>query len=95
MWLSNAAGPQPTWIQFEFDKVHILHEMWVWNSNTSFETAIGYGFKDVTIEYSLDGVDYTTLGSTHEFARATGREGVGGDLRRQDHDAWLGFSRKT
>ncbi|MBW1945536.1 MAG: discoidin domain-containing protein, partial [Deltaproteobacteria bacterium] len=72
MWLSNAAGPQPTWIQFEFDCVYMLHEMWVWNSNTELETAIGYGFKDVTIEYSVDGTDYTTLGATHEFAPATG-----------------------
>ena len=30
--------------------------------------SIGYGFKDVTIEYSVDGIDYTTLGTTHEFA---------------------------
>ena len=74
MWLSDAAGPQPSWIEFEFDKVHVLHEMWVWNSNTNFEAAIGYGFKDVTIEYSVDGTDYTTLGTTHEFAPATGTD---------------------
>ncbi len=72
MWLSNAAGPQPTWIEFEFDKVYALHEMWVWNSNRDLEPVIGYGFKDVTIEYSIDGTDYTTLGTTHEFAPATG-----------------------
>jgi hypothetical protein len=74
MWVSDFAGPQPTWIQFEFDRVCVLHEMWVWNSNTELEKAIGYGFKDVTIEYSLDGVDYTTLGTTHEFAQATGTD---------------------
>ena len=72
MWLSSAAGPQPTWIQFEFEKIHKLHEMWVWNSNDSLEPAIGLGFKDVAIEYSTDGVEFMTLGSTHEFAQGPG-----------------------
>jgi len=72
MWLSGIAGPQPTWIEFQFDNVYKLHEMWVWNSNDSLEPAIGFGFKDVTIEYSVNGTDYTTLGTTHEFARAPG-----------------------
>ena len=75
MWLSELGGPQPTWIQFEFDEVQMLHEMLVWNSNTELESSVGFGFKDVTIEYSLDGVDYATLGTTHEFARAPGVEG--------------------
>jgi hypothetical protein len=72
MWLSSAAGPQPTWIQFEFDRIHKLHEMWGWNSNDSLEPVIGLGFKDVTIEYSTDGVEFMTLGSTHEFAQGPG-----------------------
>jgi len=72
MWLSNAAGPQPSWIEFEFDKVYKLHELWVWNSNEFLEPMVGLGVKDVSIEYSVDGNDYTTLGTTHEFARAPG-----------------------
>jgi len=72
MWLSIAAGPQPTWIKFEFDKVYKLHELWVWNSNDSLESMIGFGFKDVAIEYSVNGTDYTTLGTTHQFTRALG-----------------------
>ena len=72
MWLSGKEGPQPTWIEFEFEGAYKLHEMWVWNSNDSLEDLIGLGFKNVTIEYSADGVDYTTLGTTHEFARAPG-----------------------
>ncbi|MHC4596693.1 MAG: galactose-binding domain-containing protein, partial [Planctomycetota bacterium] len=72
MWLSDAAGPQPAWIEYEFDKVYSLHEMWVWNANESMEPVIGFGFKDVTIEYSTNGTDYMTLGTTHEFARGTG-----------------------
>jgi hypothetical protein len=72
MWLSDIAGPQPTWIEFEFDNVYKLHELWVWNSNEFLEPMVGFGFKDVTIEYSVNGTDYTTLGTTHEFARAPG-----------------------
>jgi len=72
MWLSSAAGPQPTWIQYEFNKVYKLHEMWVWNSNEGIELALGFGFKEVTIEYSTNGADYTTLGTTHQFAQAPG-----------------------
>jgi len=72
MWLSDLTLDQPTWIDFEFDKIHKLHEMWIWNYNDTTEPTIGSGFKDVTIEYSVDGIDYTTLGETHEFARAPG-----------------------
>jgi len=74
MWLSSMAGPQPVWIEFELDKVYKLHEMWVWNSNDSLEPAVGFGLKDVTIEYSVDGANYATLGATHEFARAPGTD---------------------
>ncbi len=72
MWLSSRDEFQPAWIEYEFDGVYKLYEMWVWNSNDSLEPAIGFGFKDVTIKYSVDGTDYTTLGTTHEFARAPG-----------------------
>jgi len=72
MWLSDLMGPQPTWIEFQFDKVYKLHEMWVWNQNQPIELAIGYGFKSVSIEYSVDGVSYTPLGTGKEFARAPG-----------------------
>ncbi len=72
MWLSSMTGPQPTWIEFQFDKTYELHQMWVWNSNQSLEPVLGLGIKDVSIEYSVNGTDYTTLGTTHTFARAPG-----------------------
>ncbi|MCH8121349.1 MAG: hypothetical protein IIC00_16690, partial [Planctomycetes bacterium] len=71
MWLSGDE-PNGAWIEYELDKVHKLHEMWVWNHNGMLESVLGFGFKDVTIEYSTNGTDYTTLGTTHEFARAPG-----------------------
>jgi len=74
MWLSNIAGPQPTWIQYEFDKVYKLHQMWAWNYNSSTEPVVGFGVKEATIEYSADGTNWTTLGTTHEFARGPGAD---------------------
>ena len=75
MWLSSLTGQQPTWIQYEFDKVYKLHQMWVWNHNTLIEAAIGLGIKEATIEYSTDGATWTPLDTTHEFARAPGAAG--------------------
>ncbi len=72
MWLSDTAGPQPTWIEFQFDKIYKLHEMWVWNYNEFMEPLLGLGFKDVSIEYSVNGTDYTALGTTAEFAQGPG-----------------------
>ena len=72
MWISNLAGVQPSWIEYEFDQVYKLHQMQVWNYNETWERMIGVGVKDATIEYSVDGVDYTTLGTTHEFAQGPG-----------------------
>ena len=74
IWLSSTE-PTGAWIEYEFDKVYKLHEMWVWNSNQMIESFVGYGFKDVTVEYSADGTDYMTLGNTHEFAQAPGEDG--------------------
>jgi hypothetical protein len=70
MWVSNIGAPEPAWIQFEFDRAYKLQDMLVWNSNTEYEQVLGYGFKDVTIEYSLDGTDWTLLMET-QFPQAT------------------------
>ena len=70
MWLGSAAGDDPVWIQFEFDRVYQLHTMDVWNYNVEFELILGFGLKDVTIEYSTDGAEWTTLGD-FEFAQGT------------------------
>ncbi len=75
MWLSSFTGAQPTWIQYEFDKVYKLHEMWVWNHNTTFEFMLGFGLKDVSIEYSTDGADWKAPGGVPEFAQASGADG--------------------
>jgi hypothetical protein len=70
MWTSTDAKPH--WIRFEFDAVYRLHEMWVWNSNQVIESFVGFGAKDVAIEYSTDGQTWQTLDGVSEFARASG-----------------------
>jgi hypothetical protein len=70
MWLS--LSEQSHWIQYQFDKVYKLHELWVWNANQEVEPFIGFGAKSVTIEYSLDGSTWTALAGVPEFARGTG-----------------------
>jgi len=72
MWLSAAADPGTTWIQYEFDKLYELHQMLVWNHNSAMESVAGFGVKGVTIVYSQDGIDWTALGTTHEIVQAPG-----------------------
>ncbi|MHC4748776.1 MAG: LamG-like jellyroll fold domain-containing protein [Planctomycetota bacterium] len=73
MWLSKADGPQPTWIQYEFDKVYKLHEMLVWNYNMQFEYIAGFGLQDVKIEYSVNNSDWDVLSGVPQFTKATGQ----------------------
>ena len=67
MWLSES-DPNGAWIQYEFDRVYKLYEMWVWNYNHTFEPVLGYGLKDVTVEVSADGANWTVL-TEREFAK--------------------------
>ena len=69
MWLTAGNG-EPVWIQYEFDRLYKLHELWIWNYNVQFELVLGFGVKDVTIEYSEDGATWTSFGDV-EFARGT------------------------
>ena len=71
MWLSAADPTQAAWIQYAFDKVYKLDRMLVWNSNQVIEAMIGFGAKDVKVEYSTDGTTWTALGD-FVFAQASG-----------------------
>jgi hypothetical protein len=51
-----------------------LHQMLVWNHNTAVEKLVGFGVRDATIQYSLDGFEWIPLGESHEFAQATGKD---------------------
>jgi hypothetical protein len=74
MWLSGMGDPEPS-IQYAFDRAYKLHEMWVWNSNQLIEGFVGLGAKDVTVEVSNNGTDWTLLEGTPQFAQAPGRPG--------------------
>jgi hypothetical protein len=75
MWMSSNAGPQPSWIQYEFDEVYSLKEMWVWNFNQTLEPLVGFGIKEASIQYSADGVTWATLAERTQIARAPGTAG--------------------
>jgi len=70
MWMSGTT--KPNWIQYEFDKVYKLDQLWVWNANQIVEAFVGFGAKDVTVEYSTDGATWTALEGVPEFARGAG-----------------------
>ena len=75
MWLGELVDADgPVWIQFEFDGVYKVHEMHVWNYNVMFELMLGFGLKEVTVEYSADGLEWATLGD-FEFGRGTAKTG--------------------
>ncbi len=71
MWFT-AMGDMTPWIQYEFEGIKKLDTMKVWNSNTSVEGFIGYGVKDVLIEYSKDGESWDVFEDVNEFSRAPG-----------------------
>ena len=72
MWMSTGI---PATIQFDFDRVHKLHEMLIWNSNQTVESFVGFGAKDVVIEHSLDGENWTALEGVGPLAQAPGKVG--------------------
>jgi regulation of enolase protein 1 (concanavalin A-like superfamily) len=72
MWLGSPSGADAVYVQYEFGQVYKLHEMLVWNYNVQFELFLGYGLRDITVEYSENGVDWIVLGDV-ELAQATAR----------------------
>ena len=80
MWLSSAGQEPPVWIQYEFDIVYKMDQMWVWNSNSALEPIAGLGglgVKTATIEYSTDGDTWMALADVPEFTQAPGTDDYG------------------
>jgi hypothetical protein len=84
LWRSNKTATGRPWIQFAFDRVYKLYEMWVWNYNGSMEDSLGVGAKEVTIEYSTDGLAWTTLDAAAIFNQGPGSDGY-------DHNTTVSF----
>ncbi|MCH8216260.1 MAG: hypothetical protein IH892_05755 [Planctomycetes bacterium] len=72
MWIS---GGIPATLEYAFDRAYKLHELWIWNSNQLIEAFVGFGAKDVVIEHSLDGENWTVLDGVGPLAQAPGTEG--------------------
>ena len=73
MWVSSKTETELAQIQYEFDGIYKLHEMRVWNYNVIWESVLGFGFKDVAVEYSRDGVEWMAL-PDQQFAQGTGQD---------------------
>jgi hypothetical protein len=71
MWLSDTPELDP-WVMFEFDNLQKLDHMVIWNSNAPSERFVGWGIKDVNIEFSVDGVAWTSLADATEISQAPG-----------------------
>jgi hypothetical protein len=61
MWVSGPATGA-VWIQYNFDRLYKLQQMLVWNYNTEFESMLGFGVMNATVQYSADGTNFTNLG---------------------------------
>ncbi len=82
-WESCTPQAHPTsgrgtshWIQYDLGKTYLLTESHVWNYNAAGAT--GKGFKDVVIDYSLDGTNWTQLGGVFQWQQASGTIGYEG-----------------
>jgi len=71
MWMS-ASGDLSPWLMYEFDTVQKLDKLLIWNSNHSSETVIGWGAKDVDIQISEDGTNWSSLPDVGPIAQASG-----------------------
>ena len=83
MWLGSPAGADPVYIQYDFDRIYKMHEMLVWNYNVQFEPVLGFGLKEVSVEYSADGETWTSLGDI-ELAQRIHFAIINADIILQD-----------
>ncbi len=71
MWFTDTVDLDP-WIQYEFGGVKKLDTIKIWNSNSAAEMAIGWGVKDLEIQYSEDGENWAVLEGATQLSRAPG-----------------------
>lgn len=81
-WLSCQVNPNPNssypnghWIKYDFGERHQLISSHIWNYNVANETQ--KGFQSVSIDYSLDGSNWTHL-DQFNWPLANGEVGYGG-----------------
>ncbi|KPM48948.1 PA14 domain-containing protein [Jiulongibacter sediminis] len=64
------------WIMYDFDKKYKFQGSRVWNYNVTGET--DKGFRQVYVDYSVDGVNWTALGGVYNWPQAPGNVDYGG-----------------
>ena len=76
-WISCEMTPNPNatrgkthWVMYQFDDIYYLYEMHVWNMNAP--DLLDYDVKDVVIDISTDGTNWTEFGQ-FTFSKATGK----------------------
>ncbi len=62
MWSGPGAEGEPVWLQYDFDRVYKVCEIRLWNYNGLYEPYLGFGLKDVTIEYATESDEWIALG---------------------------------
>lgn len=73
---STIPNPNPArasnvnWIRYDLSDIHQLSTTRIWNYNISGET--NKGFKNVRIDYSLDGISWQALGANYLWPQAPG-----------------------
>ncbi len=67
-WVSSGKDTNNVWIQYDFDKLYRIHEMLVWNYNHTL--SFRYGFKDVLVQYSIDGQAWVDVPDANYFNKA-------------------------
>jgi hypothetical protein len=77
---SKSQSPHPIrgeshWILYDFGSIYTLSSTHIWNTNEVGKTQMG--FKNVIIDYSLDGWAWKELG-TFQFEEGTGEASYGG-----------------
>lgn len=67
---------QTNWIKYDFNNIYTLNGTRVWNYNVASET--NKGFKNVVVDYSLDGTTWTQLGGIYQWPQAPGTSDYSG-----------------
>lgn len=71
----NPARGEGHWLIYDFGRPYLLTELYLWNANEI--ARLDQGVKDLTIDYSPDGQNWTDLGS-FPVEKASGRSYYGG-----------------
>ncbi|MBT8448103.1 MAG: discoidin domain-containing protein, partial [Gammaproteobacteria bacterium] len=81
-WLScqpqdnpNPSRPRSHWIQYDLGIKHEIYDSHIWNYNKSGATQ--NGFESVAVDYSLDGTQWSSIG-TYNWPLATGDDNYSG-----------------